>query len=424
MSHGPAPSRRSLVVGAALGLPLAAGLVGAAGPASAHGHHESSGDKEPGAPAALAFGWHVLTESAVAAAAFPEPITQTRTWAVSWLAAARATKGQRGDFASAAFVQAIHDTLVALVPAQQASLDSALTNSLATIPAGTAKTQGIQAGASAASAVLAERANDGTDTASVNTPFTPGSPAPGLWQLTPPTTRTAVRAGQEKAKPFFLTSNNQFDPGPPPALDSATYLKDLAESRAIGRASAVRTPEQHSIAKFWYPGITGFSAQVTRQLIAGQPRASLAELSKLVAVLHTTSVDSQIHLAKTKYTYLAWRPFTAITTGSVNQDPTWTSLEVAPQHPEYPSGHTLQGGAQQAVLDTLVGRRSPVPVALTSSNFAGQSRIYTDWATINQEIINARVWEGVHFRNSDKVGSALGKKVAEYGLKRLNKIGL
>ena len=254
-------------------------------------------------------------------------------------------------------------------------------------------------------------------------PLHAGAPAPGLWQLTPPTTRPAVRAGQEKAKPFFLTSNNQFDPGPPPALDSATYVKDLAESRR----SAGRAPPYAGAAldrEVLYPGITGFSAQITRQLVAGQPRASLAELSKLVAVLHTTSVDAQIHLAKTKYKYLFWRPFTAITTGSVNQDPTWTSLEVAPQHPEYPSGHALQGGAQQAVLDALVGRRSPVPVAVTSSNFAGQSRIYTDWATINQEIIDARVWEGVHFRNSDQVGSALGKKVAEYGLKRLYQIGL
>src|SRR6478735_3217356 len=211
MSHGLASSRRSLLVGAALTAPAAAGLLGGIAPASAQGTGRNPAPTSASAPAALAVGWHVLTESALAAAAFPEPITQSRTWAVSWLAAARATKGQRGDFASAAFVQAIHDTLVALVPAQQASLDSALTNSLATIPAGTAKTQGIQAGASAASAVLAERANDGTDTASVNTPFTPGSPAPGLWQLTPPTTRTAVRAGQEKAKPFFLTSNDQFD---------------------------------------------------------------------------------------------------------------------------------------------------------------------------------------------------------------------
>lgn len=429
MTEKPASSRRSLLVGAALSAPLAAGITGsitgsAASAATRGGGHQGRHDVVASAPAALAVGWHLLTEGALTAAAFPEPITQSRTWAVSWLAAARATKGQKGTFASAAFVQALHDTLVAIVPAQQSVLDAALANSLATLPSGTAKTQGVQAGAAAAAAVLAERAGDGTDTASVNTPYTPQSAAPGVWQLTPPTTRPAVRAGQENAKPFLLTSNDQFDPGPPPALDSAVYLRDLAETAKLGRVDGPRTPDQYAVAKFWYPGITGFSAQITRQLLIAQPAASLAKLAKLVAALHVTSVDAQIHLAKTKYDYVFWRPFTAITTGSTNQDPSWTSLEVAPQHPEYPSGHTLQGGAQQVVLETLVGRRSPVPVALTSSNFAGQSRLYGDWSTITREIIDARVFEGVHFRNSDEVGARLGAKVARYGLSRLSTIGL
>ena len=429
MTEKPASSRRSLLVGAALSAPLAAGITGgiaggAASAATRGGGHQGRHDVVASAPAALAVGWHLLTEGALTAAAFPEPITQSRTWAVSWLAAARATKGQKGTFASAAFVQALHDTLVAIVPAQQSVLDAALANSLATLPSGTATTQGVQAGAAAAAAVLAERAGDGTDTASVNTPYTPQPAAPGVWQLTPPTTRPAVRAGQANAKPFLLTSNDQFDPGPPPALDSAVYLRDLAETAKLGRVDGPRTPEQYAVAKFWYPGITGFSAQITRQLLVAQPAASLAKLAKLVAALHVTSVDAQIHLAKTKYDYVFWRPFTAITTGSTNQDPSWTSLEVAPQHPEYPSGHTLQGGAQQVVLETLVGRRSPVPVALTSSNFAGQSRLYGDWSTITREIIDARVFEGVHFRNSDEVGARLGAKVARYGLSRLSTIGL
>ena len=415
-----APSRRSLLLGAVVGAPVAAGLLGGAGPAAAAARPSSA---DPAAPAALAVGWHLLTESAVAAAAFPEPITQSRAWAVSWLAAARATTGRRGDLASAAFVQALHDTLVAIVPSQQSALDAALANSLGTIPAGSARDAGTTAGASAAAATLAERADDGTDTASVNTPFTPPPPAPGVWQLTPPTTRPAVRAGQENARPFLLTSNDQFDPGPPPALDSATYLRDLAEVRRLGATDGPRTPEQTSVARFWYPGITGFSAQVTRQVLAAQP-GSLADLSRLVAALHVTSVDAQIHLAKVKYHYLFWRPFTAITTGDVDRDTGWTSFQVAPQHPEYCSGHTLQAGAQEVVLSALVGRRSPVPVALTSPTFAGQSRIYSDWATITREVVDARVWEGVHFRHSDETGAALGRQVASYGLKRLGDLGI
>ena len=419
----PSSSRRALLVGAALAAPVGA-LGGTAASAAPSRPGSPGASVPPAAPAALAVAWHLQTEAALAAAAFPEPITQSRTWAVSWLAAARATKGQKGDLASAALVQALHDTLAALVPAQQAALDTALANSLRTIADGPAKTQGTQAGAAAAAAVLAERQGDGTDTASVNTPFTPGPAEPGVWQLTAPTSRPAVRAGQSAAKPFLLTSGGQFDPGPPPELDSPTYLEDLAEVRAIGRATAERSPEQHAVATFWYPGITGFSAQVTRQLLVAQPALPLSELARLVAVLHVTSVDAQIALATVKYRYLFWRPVTAITTGDTDRDESWTSLEVAPQHPEYVSGHTLQGGAQRAVLEALVGKRSPVPVALTSSNFPGQARIYGDWATIDREIVNARVWEGVHFRHSDEVGSALGKKVARYGLQNLSAIGL
>src|SRR5689334_21137924 len=107
MSEALVPSRRSLLVGTAVSAPLVTGLLGGIAPASARSSARSSSQpptqRDPGGPAALAVGWHVLTEGAVAAAAFPEPITQSRTWAVSWLAAARATKGQAGAFASAAF---------------------------------------------------------------------------------------------------------------------------------------------------------------------------------------------------------------------------------------------------------------------------------------------------------------------------------
>lgn len=431
MTTTPTPSRRALL-GVAVGAPITGTASGAlVSPARAAARRDGAGSGtgsstggDPGAPAALAVGWHLLTEQALAAAAFPEPITQSRTWAVSWLAAARATRGQQGTYASAAFVQALHDTLVELVPAQQSALDAALTASLATIPAGAARTRGAQAGSAAAAAVLSERDGDGTDTASVNIPFTPPAAAPGVWQLTPPTSRPAVRAGQAAAKPFLLTSNDQFDPGPPPALDSETYHRDLAETARLGRVDGPRTPEQLAVAKFWYPGITGFSAQVTRQVLASQPAAPLARLARLVAALHVTSVDAQIHLAQVKYSYLFWRPFTAITTGDSNQDAAWTSLEVAPQHPEYPSGHTLQAGAQQLVLETLVGKQAPATIALSSANLPGQARLYRDWATITDEVVDARVFEGVHFRNSDLVGARLGKRVARYGLSRLSDIGL
>jgi hypothetical protein len=142
---------------------------------------------------------------------------------VSWLAAARALRGKDdGDYAVAAFAQALHDTLAAQVPSQQASLDASLAATLASVPDGPAKKSGIAAGAHEASVVPAERAGDGLDTAPVDIPWTP-PPAPGVFQLTPPVSRPAIRAGQGNAGPFLLKRNDQFDPGPPLRLDSPKY---------------------------------------------------------------------------------------------------------------------------------------------------------------------------------------------------------
>jgi hypothetical protein len=198
-----------------------------------------------------------VTNQTVAAAAFPEAITQSRAWAVSWLAAARAAGLSRSPgFTTAAFAQALHDTLAAQVPSQQAQLDAALAATLTGIPDGAAKQRGIAAGEHQASKVLAERQGDGTDTASLDIPYTPPAPGPGIWQPTPPTFGPAVRAGQGKALPFLLARNNQFDPGPRPSLSSQAYLGALAEVRAYGSAtSTVRTQGQTDIAQFWYPAL-------------------------------------------------------------------------------------------------------------------------------------------------------------------------
>ena len=143
---------------------------------------------------AVGLAWHDITNQAVSAAKFAEPVTQSRTWAVSWLAAARALRGiDDGDYAVAALAQALHDTLAAQVPSQQASLDASLAATLAPVPDGPAKKSGITAGAREASVILAERAGDGLDTASVDIPWTPPPPAPGVFQLTPAEAQRPVR---------------------------------------------------------------------------------------------------------------------------------------------------------------------------------------------------------------------------------------
>lgn len=373
---------------------------------------------------ALALAWHDITTATVNAAAFAEPVTQSRTWAVSWLAAARAVRrGDDPEFATAAFAQALHDTLAAQVPAQQATLGASLDATLSSVPDGPAKRNGIAAGAREARTILAERAGDGLDTASVDIPWTPPPPAPGVFQLTPPVTRPAIRAGQGSARPFLLTANDQFDPGPPPGLDSGVYARDLAEVENIGGANSPRTAEQAQVANFWYPALNFAYVQVTRAVLADTSH-SLAWQAKFVAAFHVITTDAQISVYNAKYKYVRWRPYTAITTGTLDTDPDWTSFWVAPQHPEYPSGHGGYAGASQGVLDAFLGPQAPAAIPLTSPDALGVTRTYTDWETATREVINARVWEGVHFRHSDVTGVRQGRRLARWEVRRLGSLGI
>jgi hypothetical protein len=408
------PSRRSFLTASAFAVPAAWLLTDGARPALA----------SPADTSATALAWHDITSQTVAAAAYAEPVTQSRAWAVSWLAAARAVL-RDGDphYGTAALAQALHDTLAAQVPSQQATLDASLAATLASVPDGPAKQRGITAGAQEASVTLAERAGDGLDTASVDIPWTPPPAGPGVFQLTPSVSRPAIRAGQGNARPFLLQRNDQFDPGPPLSLNSPKYHRTLAEVAEIGAVNSPRTAEQTDVANFWYPAINFAYVQITRAILANT-RFPLSWQVRFVAAFNVITTDAQISIYNAKYKYVFWRPYTAITTGDSLQNPAWTSFRAAPQHPEYPSGHGGQIGSQQGVLDAFLGSRAPAPIALTSPDDPGVTRTYTDWQTITDEVVDARVWEGVHFRTSDVTGVQQGLRVARWELGQLGRLGI
>jgi hypothetical protein len=415
-------------IGLLAGVAAVVGALSLAPTTSAHARHHgaaTSAGRSGGPSSTLALQWYDITNQTVTAAAYPEPVTSSRAWAVSWLAAVRAVGYSNNPaYSDAAFAQALHDTLAAQVPSQRSTLDADLASTLASIPDGAAKTNGIAAGEQQAASVLAERANDGLDTASVDIPFTPPPPGPGVWQPTPPAFHAATRAGEGNGEPFLLARNNQFDPGPPPSLSSQTYLSALAEVRAYGSAtSTVRTPAQTQVALFWYPALNFPFEQLLRAVLAdtNQP---LAWDARFVATFHVITTDAQIGIYNAKFKYLFWRPVTAIQDGSVDPDPSWTPLSSTPTYPDWPSGHGGYVGAAQAVLTAFLGPQAPEPISLTSTNDPGVTRTYTNWSTISQEVINARVWEGVHFRFSDDAGYWLGTQVAAYDLPRLGQIGL
>jgi hypothetical protein len=370
--------------------------------------------------------WYDATAATVAAAGAPTQTTNSRTWAIGWLAAARATRSvpagvERGPYQEAALAAAVRRALVTLVPSRTEQLDATYKATLDAIPDGPAQERGVAAGERQADLLLASREGDGLDPASVNAPYAVRPAAPGVWQPTPPAYAPAAQYGNRLAEPFALTAQSQFRLGPPPALGSARYAADLAEVRAYGAVdSTARSGHQTETATFWLgSSLTLYSEPLrvalsrTGQGIAGQAR--------LVALFHVALVDTQIATSDSKYAYERWRPVTAIRTGSIDPDPDWTPLHTTPAHPDYPSGHNTYSGAAETVLSALAGPRT-APFDLTSPTAPGVTRTYTTWKQLSDENVDARVFSGIHTRSADEAGITLGKDVARYVLRNAGRL--
>jgi hypothetical protein len=365
----------------------------------------------------VALEWFDTTVATTTAAPEPTQITNNRTWAIAWLAAARTLHDAPSsrDYQDAALATSVHRSLVTLVPSRTADLDRALAATLARIPNGRVKDRAVAAGREEARAVLASRADDGLDPASVNAPFALPAPAPGVWRPTAPAFSAPQQAGNRTAKPFLLSRGDQFRPGPPPALDSTRYRDDLAEVRAYGAAdSTVRTQAQTDTATFWYgSSFTLYTSPLRAAL--GQSQRPTAGRAALVAIFHVALVDTQIATSDAKYAYLRWRPITAIGGG-------WTPLHVTPAHPDYPSGHNTYAGAAEQVLTALVGPRANEPFRIDSPSAPGVGRDYSTWHQLTEANVDARVWSGIHTRTADTVGVDLGRRVAAHDLRRAREL--
>ncbi|MFE1295032.1 vanadium-dependent haloperoxidase [Streptomyces sp. NPDC058731] len=370
--------------------------------------------------------WYDATAETVATAGAATQITNSRTWAISWLAAARAAGSvpagvDRGTYQEAALAGAVHRALVTLAPSRTEQLDAKFKETLDALPDGPAEERGVAAGERQADVLLASRKGDGLDPASVNAPYAVRPAEPGVWQPTPPDYAPAAQYGNRLAEPFLLKTQSQFRLPPPPALDSARYAADLAEVRAYGAAdSTVRSARQTETATFWlgssltlYTEPLRVALSRTHQGIAGQAR--------LVALFHVALVDTQIATSDSKYAYDRWRPVTAIRTGGIAPDPGWTPLHTTPAHPDYPSGHNTYAGAAQTVLSALAGPRT-APFTLTSPTAPGVTRTYTAWKQLSDDNVDARVFSGIHTRSADEAGITLGTNVARYVLQNTGRL--
>jgi hypothetical protein len=310
--------------------------------------------------------------------------------------------------AQAAASAAAREMLLQLYPAQKAKIDEAYALSLKSVPEGAARNSGVAVGEQVAAAVFADRANDATNVPDTYRPVA----TPGVWiPTTPP-----LFPQYAQAKPWGLKSADQIRPGPPPALSSALYARDFNETKELGAAkSARRTPEQAEAVRFWtQANFTPSWFQVASQLSA-QKGLGLADNARLFALLAMGLGNSFITEWDAKYHYNYWRPITAIRNGDVDgndateRDASWTPFIDTPMHPEYPCAHCILSGAVGTVLK---GEFATLPRLTTSSPTANNAeRSWTSVEDFEQEVANARIYDGVHYRNSTAVGTEMGKKV-------------
>ena len=317
----------------------------------------------------------------------------------------------------AATAAAAHDVLVALFPAQQADLDFKYGVSLSTIDDGPAKINGIAVGQQTAAGILALRANDGRD---ATVAYSPGS-GPGVWAPTPPAFLPAAAPEAAHVQPFALNSPSQFRVEPPPSLNSDTWARDYNEVKSLGVASgSTRTPEQTDIGRFWsdQPILQWNRAWRNISITQG---LSLEENARFFAMLGTATADAIIACWDSKFTYNFWRPVTAIRAGDTDgnaatePDVNWIAQVVTPNHPEYPAAHGCFSGSSTQTLEFFFGTDNfSFTIDSKVAGLTNPVRSYKSFSQALDEVLDARVYGGMHYRNSTHKGAILGQQVSRF----------
>ncbi len=316
----------------------------------------------------------------------------------------------------AAVAAASHAALLKLLPTHQAAIDASYRAALAKVSDGPAKSAGIRVGERAAQTVLAARENDGAAGAEAYRPQT----SAGTYV---PTALPAVSHWPGR-KPWLMTGAAQFRPGPPPALTSEAWARDYNEIKAMGaKNGARRDAGQTAIAKFWEATLPSIYYGVVRS-VADMPGRDATRNARLYAMTAQAMDDALIAVFDAKYHYGFWRPITAIRNGdndgndATERDASWVPFIDTPMHPEYPCAHCIVASTVGTVLKAELGD-TPAPTLTTASYTAGDAT--RSWSSIDafvDEVSNARIWDGVHFRTSTEVGKAMGRQVGELAARR------
>jgi hypothetical protein len=317
-----------------------------------------------------------------------------------------------GTSKEAAAVAAAGAALAGLLPQLEGDIRSSTAAYLSTIADGDGKSAGIRLGEAVAAKVLEARANDGASAADAYRPKTRA----GVYVPTP----IPVTSTWPNVRPFVLTTPSQFRPGPPIALNGKQWAVNYNEVKDLGgKASTKRTAKRTEDARFWL--ITGPQSTdpIARQLVAAK-KMSIADSSRFMAVAAVALADAYISVMDAKYHHNFWRPITAVRNGDIDDNPaterdaTWQPIDNTPMHPEYPCAHCISSAALGAVVETMFGTADVPEITMTSATAPGVTHRWTNLRTYADEVANARIWAGFHYRFSAQVGQDMGRKIGAY----------
>jgi VCPO second helical-bundle domain len=348
-----------------------------------------------------------------------------------------------GASVDCAVVEAAYRTLhyyFSSKPALIATLDGYYADALANLNGCTSDAgKGTSVGLAAANSIIGLRTGDGRLTPiGTTSSFQTKPPGPGVWRLTPPFA-PAQTPWLGSVQPFLLKSSGQFQPPPPFPLVSREWVRAFNEIKEYGGlTSTTRTPEETSIALFWTANVIRQFNRAARDLASARS-LGLLETARLFAMVNTVSADALMSVLNSKYKFLFWRPVTAIDPTAVTADgygpvpgfddgnpatveePGWRPLATTPNHPEYPGAHGTNTSANAETFSEFLGT-DDINLDIHGFDPAGPPgnlnavRHFATADELRNEVVNARLWAGLHYRFSTEAGVALGRRLAQYGL--------
>jgi len=306
----------------------------------------------------------------------------------------------------AAAIEAAYQVLSTYFPASQPTLYADWTNSMQSIPDGSAKTDGIATGDAAAAAMIALRANDGSSPPQF---YTPAPPVPGAWQATPSCSPAGGIAFQwPNVTPFGISSASDFLLDPPPALTSNEYAKAYNEVMTVGSLNSTQRPQDRTNVALYYAASspTQVFNQAAEQVATAQGR-SLSDNARALALINMAMSDSLVASFLNKYHYTFWRPETAI---HASGNTSWAPFITTPCFPSYPSNHGSAANGAAEVMRRLYGEAGH-SITLTNPGVPTIVLQYTSFKQIADDIADARVYGGIHYRFDQRAGAHLGHAV-------------